>query len=202
MKLSAITTQGICRQAGTSGGAGNYGAGVHLIRFRVHMNVRGGNFPLGTAEFSALFFIREEWNALTTKRLWPPYCQNPFIKAPICPISGLYWHTWSKPSMPLQSPIGACGVSLWGLPISNRDIAAGGYPIISGWVLIRSPFAHSKRGKHIFPRKIGVMSVRVQICSRKIPGTVATGGDALQGYISNRTFKRWNSLFSGSALSM
>ncbi len=38
--------------------------------------------------------------------------------------------------------------------------------------LIRSPFAHSKSGKpHIFPRKIGVMSVRVQICSRKIPDT-------------------------------
>lgn len=33
------------------------------------------------------------------------------------------------------------------LPISNRDIAAGGYPIISGWGLIRSPFAHSKCGK-------------------------------------------------------
>jgi len=58
-------------------------------------------------------------------------------------------------------------------PISNRDIAAGGYPIISGWGRIGSPFAHSKRGKpHIFPRKIGAMSVRVQICSRKIPGTL------------------------------
>ena len=57
-------------------------------------------------------------------------------------------------------------------PISNRDIAARGYPVISGWGQIRSPFAHSKRGKpHIFPRKIGVMSVRFQICSRKIPGT-------------------------------
>ena len=34
------------------------------------------------------------------------------------------------------------------------------------------PLCSSKRGKpHIFPRKIGVMSVRVQICSRKIPGT-------------------------------
>ena len=59
------------------------------------------------------------------------------------------------------------------LPISNRGITAGGYPVISGWGLIRSPFVHSKRGKpHIFPRKIGVMSVRVQICSRKIPGTL------------------------------
>lgn len=76
------------------------------------------------------------------------------------------------PSMPLQSKIGACGVSLSGLPISNRDIAARGYPVISGWGQIRSPFAHSKRGKpHIFPRKIGAMPVRVQICSRKIPGT-------------------------------
>ena len=76
------------------------------------------------------------------------------------------------PSMLLQSKIGACGVLLLGLPISNRDITARGYPVISGWGQIRSPFAHSKRGKpHIFPRKIGVMSVRVQICSRKIPGT-------------------------------
>ena len=58
------------------------------------------------------------------------------------------------------------------LPISNRGITAGGYPVISGWGLIRSPFAPPKRGKpHIFPRKIGVMSVRFQICSRKIPGT-------------------------------
>ena len=32
-------------------------------------------------------------------------------------------------------------------PISNRDIAAGGYPVISGWGRIGSPFAHSKRGK-------------------------------------------------------
>lgn len=78
-----------------------------------------------------------------------------------------------KPSTPLQSKIGACGVSLSGLPISNREIAAGGYPVISGWGLIRSPFAPPKRGKpHIFLQKIGVMSVRVQICSRKIPGTV------------------------------
>ena len=116
--------------------------------------------------------------------------------------------------MPLQSKIGglrrvAVGIlksgkaALVSSPISNRDIAAGGYPVISGWGQIRSPFAHSKRGKpHIFPRKIGVMSVRAQICSRKIPGTVATGVDALQGYISNRTLKGRNSLFSGSALFM
>ncbi|NBI88476.1 hypothetical protein D3Z47_20750 [Lachnospiraceae bacterium] len=59
------------------------------------------------------------------------------------------------------------------LPISNRDIAARGYPVISGWGQIRSPFAHSKRGKpHIFPRKIEAASVRVQICSRKIPDTL------------------------------
>ena len=36
-----------CPQVGTGWGAGNYGAGVHLIRFRVHMNVRGGKFPVG-----------------------------------------------------------------------------------------------------------------------------------------------------------
>ena len=61
------------------------------------------------------------------------------------------------PSMLLQSKIGACGVLLLGLPISNRDITARGYPVISGWGLIRSPFAHSKRGKpHIFPGKSGL----------------------------------------------
>lgn len=43
------------------------------------------------------------------------------------------------PSMLLQSKIGACGVLLLGLPISNRDITARGYPVISGWGLIRSP---------------------------------------------------------------
>ncbi|NDO68817.1 hypothetical protein FMM80_09030 [Schaedlerella arabinosiphila] len=47
------------------------------------------------------------------------------------------------PPTPLQSKIGACGVSLSGIlksgkavlvssPISHRDIAAGGYPVISG----------------------------------------------------------------------
>ena len=44
------------------------------------------------------------------------------------------------------------------------------------------------------------VSVRVQICSRKIPGTLRL--PAMTGYISNRTFKRRNSLFSSSALFM
>jgi len=40
------------------------------------------------------------------------------------------------------------------LPISNRGIITEGYPVISGWGLIRSPFAPPKRGKpHIFPGK-------------------------------------------------
>ncbi len=60
------------------------------------------------------------------------------------------------PSMLLQSKIGACGVLLLGLPISNRDITARGYPVISGWGLIRSPFAHSKRGKLYSPGKSGL----------------------------------------------
>lgn len=95
-------------------------------------------------------------------------------------------------SMPLQSKIGACGVLLLGLPISNRDIAAGGYPIISGWGLIRSPFAPPKRGKpHIFPRKIGVMSVRAQICSRKIPGTGRAVLCFGNGYSVERLIRKW-----------
>ena len=79
----------------------------------------------------------------------------------------------------------ACGVSLSGLLISNRDIATGDYPTISGWVLIRSPFAHFKRGKS------RAVYVRAQICSRKIPGTLLLLSPAiLQSFISNRTFKQ------------
>ena len=41
-------------------------------------------------------------------------------------------------------------------PISNRDIAAGGYPIISGWELIRSPLCSFQKRKAIFPGKSGL----------------------------------------------
>lgn len=34
------------------------------------------------------------------------------------------------------------------------------------------PLCSSQKRKAIFPRKIGAMPVRVQICSRKIPGTL------------------------------
>lgn len=156
MKLSAVTTQRICRQAGTSGGAGNYGAGVNP-----KWACASGR---STAEFSAPFFIHEEWTVYLSESL----CKGFYLPH----IRLVLPYLIEIPSMPLQSKIGACGVSLSGLPISNRDIAARGYPVISGWGQIRSPFAHSKRGKpHIFPRKIGAMPVRVQICSRKIPGT-------------------------------
>ena len=51
------------------------------------------------------------------------------------------------PSMPLQSKIGACGVSLSGLPISNRDIAARGYPVISGWGANQIPLCSFQKRK-------------------------------------------------------
>ena len=57
------------------------------------------------------------------------------------------------------------------LPISNRGITAGGYPVISGWGRIGSPLCSFQKRKAIFPRKIGAMSVQAQICSRKILGT-------------------------------
>lgn len=132
---------------------------------------------------TAPFIIQEEWNALATKRLWPPPFRSTLARLYLPHIQLVLAYLIEIPSMPLQSKIGglrrvAVGIlksgkaALVSSPISNRDIAAGGYPIISGWGLIRSPFAPPKRGKpHIFPRKIGVMSVRVQICSRKIPGT-------------------------------
>ena len=75
-------------------------------------------------------------------------------------------------------------------PISNRNIAAGGYPVISGGGESVTPLLIPKR-KAIFPRKIGAMSVQVQIFSRKISDTLLLPATAvLQGYISNRTFKR------------
>ncbi len=85
--------------------------------------------------------------------------------------------------MPLQSKIGglrrvAVGIlksgkaALVSSPISNRDITAGDY---------------ARPGSNMLPENSGY---------------VATGGDALQGYISNRTLKERNSLFSSSALFM
>lgn len=147
-------------------GAGNYGAGV-----KPKWACVSGR---STAEFSALFFIHEELTAC---------CQNSFVKA----LSAPYPACTALPDRNTIYAVTIQNRGLWRVaggilksgkaalvssPISNRDIAAGGYPIISGWGRIRSPFAHSKRGKpHIFPRKIGAMLVRVQICSRKIPGT-------------------------------
>ena len=48
------------------------------------------------------------------------------------------------------------------LPISNRGITAGGYPVISGWGLIRSPFAPPKRGKLYSPGKSGLCPSRLK----------------------------------------
>ncbi len=85
--------------------------------------------------------------------------------------------------MPLQSKIGglrrvAVGIlksgkaALVSSPISNRDITVGDY---------------ARPGSNLLPENSGY---------------VATGGNALQGYISNRTLKERNSLFSSSALFM
>ena len=85
--------------------------------------------------------------------------------------------------MPLQSKIGglrrvAVGIlksgkaALVSSPISNRDITVGDY---------------ARPGSNLLPENSGY---------------VATGGKPLQGYISNRTLKERNSLFSSSALFM
>lgn len=80
---------------GTGWGAGNYGAGVHLIRFRVHMNVRGGKFPVG---YSGIFrsilhpegmkhtgnqkvVTAAKWLLLQFSGKYRPIRQNPFVKA-------------------------------------------------------------------------------------------------------------------------
>ena len=107
---------------------------------------------------TAPFIIQEEWNALATKRLWPP----PFRST----LARLYLpHIGLVLSYLIRNTVYAVTIQNRGLwrvavgilksgkaalvssPISNRDIAAGGYPIISGWGRIGSPFAHSKRGK-------------------------------------------------------
>ena len=94
------------------------------------------------------------------------------------------------PSMPLQSKIGACGVSLSGLPISNRDIAARGYPVISGWGANQIPLCSFQKRKaaYIPPENRGYARPGSNLLPEN-SGYVATGGYALQGYISNRTFK-------------
>ena len=86
-------------------------------------------------------------------------------------------------SMPLQSKIGACGVLLLGLPISNRDITARGYPVISGWGLIRSP-----SGSNLLPDRWA------QDCAgypAAMPGIFYLSG-------KNRHFSRNNAGFSRS----
>ena len=95
--------------------------------------------------------------------------------------------------MPLQEKIGACGVSLSGLPISNRDITARGYPMISGVRISLTPFAHFKRGKpglcpgssvaalpckvtfQIGPLKDGLHTIAVRISDSDILGIPAAG---------------------------
>ena len=87
------------------------------------------------------------------------------------------------PSMLLQSKIGACGVLLLGLPISNRDITARGYPVISGWGLIRSP-----SGSNLLPDRWA------QDCAgypAAMPGIFYLSG-------KNRHFSRNNAGFSRS----
>ena len=114
--------------------------------------------------------------------------------------------------MPLQSKIGglrrvAVGIlksgkaALVSSPISNRDIAAGGYPVISGWGKSDPPLLIPKEESRIYsPENRGY------VCpgSNLLPENSGywPGGSALQGYISNRTLKGRNSLFSGSALFM
>ena len=101
------------------------------------------------------------------------------------------------PSMPLQSKIGACDVSLF------TDFKSGNYRRgLSNNFRMGSnqlPFAPPKRGKpHIFPREIGVMSVRVQICSRKIPGTGRAALCFGNGYFRGTPDKRMRGQQSGS----
>lgn len=178
------------------------------------MNVRGGKFPVGYSRIFRSILHPEgmkhtgnqkvvtaaKWLLLQFSGKYRPIRQNPFVKALSAPYRACTALPDKKPPTPLQSKIGAYGVSLF------TDFKSGNYRRgLSSNFRVGSnqiPLCSSQKRKAIFPRKIGVMSIRVQICSRKIPGTVATGGYALQGYISNRTFKGRNSLFSGSALFM
>ncbi len=86
--------------------------------------------------------------------------------------------------MPLQEKTGACGVLYSVFARSSRKFEhpPGGYPVISGWEKIAHPFAHSKRGKS---------GDCVRPGSNLLPENSGywPGCSALQGYISNQTFK-------------
>ena len=120
---------------GTGWGAGNYGAGVHLIRFRVHMNVRGGKFPVGYSRIFRSILHPEgmkhtgnqkvvtaaKWLLLQFSGKYRPIRQNPFVKALSAPYRACTALPDKKPPTPLQSKIGAYGVSLF------TDFKSGNY---------------------------------------------------------------------------
>ena len=119
------------------------------------MSVSVVTAQLSTVTTIKPFIIWEEWTALLSESI----CKGSYLSH----IRLVLPYLIEIPSMPLQSKIGglrrvAVGIlksgkaALVSSPISNRDITARGYPVISGWGQIRSPFAHSKRGKpHLFP---------------------------------------------------
>lgn len=125
----------------------------HTMRLYCVSDIRTDNYFVvsgrSTAEISAPFFIHEEWTAYLSESLYKD--------SNLLHIRLVLPYLIEIPSMPLQSKIGACGVSLF------TDFKSGNYR----WGYVRS-------GSNLLPENSGY----------------CPGGSALQGYISNRTFKR------------
>ena len=97
----------------------------HTMRLCSVSDIRTDNYiVVSGSRTTAPFIIQEEWNALAAKRLWPPPFRTALARFYL-PHTGLVLpYLIEIPSTPLQSKIGACGVLLSGLPISNQETTA------------------------------------------------------------------------------
>lgn len=143
---------------------------------------------------TAPFIIQEEWNALATKRLWPPPFRSTLARLYL-PHTGLVL-PWMIENPPHAVTIQNRG--LWRVAIGFTDFKSGNYRSAQFCAyLIHSALRfqigilppglfhnfrvganqlplcsfQKRKAASIPPRKIGAMSVQAQICSRKIPGT-------------------------------
>ena len=94
----------------------------HTMRLCSVSDIRTDNYiVVSGSRTTAPFIIQEEWNALAAKRLWPPPFRTALARFYL-PHTGLVLpYLIEIPSMPLQSKIGACGVSLF------TDFKSGNY---------------------------------------------------------------------------
>lgn len=115
-----------------------------------------------------------KWLLLAVQRKTPPYCQNPFVKA----LSAPYRACTALPNKDTALAVTRENRGLWmpdsGYP-EKRKAALASSPI-SNRGIITGAILKFQGGANQIPlcsfqkRKARAMSVRVQICARKIPG--------------------------------